>query len=162
MASKTSTSGRLVVDLLRPARRSTCDCLHSRPLNRRVPRQYRNISTAAPQLSEMEVDTDLPPRWAHTPPAMKAPVRASPARLGVKSLPVNTDQRKLDEAYVKFLGRGGDKLLSEETKWLAVTSKSFDHGRRGFNDRLAFFGMVPTGVAAATLDTDGHGRETDS
>lgn len=32
-------------------------------------------------------------------------------------------------------------MLSEETKWLAVTNKSFDAGRRGFNDRLAFFGM---------------------
>lgn len=25
-------------------------------------------------------------------------------------------------------------------QWLAVTHKSFDHGRRGFNDRLAFLG----------------------
>jgi len=25
-------------------------------------------------------------------------------------------------------------------QWLAVTHKSFDHARRGFNDRLAFFG----------------------
>lgn len=31
-------------------------------------------------------------------------------------------------------------MLSDETKWLAVTHKSFDHGRRGFNDRLAFLG----------------------
>jgi hypothetical protein len=45
--------------------------------------------------------------------------------------------------YLSFLGQNGDKLLSEETKWLAVTSKSFDHGRRGFNDRLAFFGQSP-------------------
>ena len=33
-------------------------------------------------------------------------------------------------------------MLSEETKWLAVTHKSFDHGRRGFNDRLAFLGKL--------------------
>ena len=26
------------------------------------------------------------------------------------------------------------------SQWLAVTHKSFDHGRRGFNDRLAFLG----------------------
>ena len=32
-------------------------------------------------------------------------------------------------------------MLTEETKWLAVTHKSFDHGRRGFNDRLAYLGM---------------------
>ena len=31
-------------------------------------------------------------------------------------------------------------MLEEEIKWLAVTHKSFDHGRRGFNDRLAFLG----------------------
>jgi large subunit ribosomal protein L15 len=73
---------------------------------------------------------------------MKAPVRAKPLRQ-TTPLKVNTDQRKLDEVYVRFLGRGGDTLLSEETKWLAVTSKSFDHGRRGFNDRLAFFGESP-------------------
>lgn len=39
-----------------------------------------------------------------------------------------------------MLGEGGDKILSEEVKWLAVTHKSFDQGRRGFNDRLAFIG----------------------
>lgn len=32
-------------------------------------------------------------------------------------------------------------MLSDEVKWLAVTHKSFDQGRRGFNDRLAFLGM---------------------
>lgn len=32
-------------------------------------------------------------------------------------------------------------MLTDEVKWLAVTHKSFDHGRRGFNDRLAFLGM---------------------
>jgi large subunit ribosomal protein L15 len=32
-------------------------------------------------------------------------------------------------------------VLDEEAKWLAVTHKSFDHGRRGFNDRLAYLGM---------------------
>jgi len=30
--------------------------------------------------------------------------------------------------------------LSEETKWLAVTHKSFDQGKRGFNDRLSYLG----------------------
>ncbi|KAH0542290.1 hypothetical protein FGG08_003317 [Glutinoglossum americanum] len=42
--------------------------------------------------------------------------------------------------YNLFLGPGGDKWLSIEVKWLAVTHKSFDHGRRGFNDRMAFLG----------------------
>ncbi|KAG7116514.1 54S ribosomal protein L15 like [Verticillium longisporum] len=53
---------------------------------------------------------------------------------------VNSDPKKLDQMYVRFLGRDGDKLLPEEIKWLAVTHKSFDYGRRGFNDRLAFLG----------------------
>jgi len=103
---------------------------------------------------------------------MKAPVRAKPLRQ-TTPLKVNTDQRKLDEVYVRFLGRGGDTLLSEETKWLAVTSKSFDHGRRGFNDRLAFFGkrilelqcslgLLSVSSASSFLkgrDKDPHGRE---
>ncbi|OCT52391.1 hypothetical protein CLCR_11047 [Cladophialophora carrionii] len=87
----------------------------------------------------MDVDRDSPPRWSQTPPALKAPVRVRPPRIS-QPLKVNKDQRKLDEFYTKFLGRDGDKMLSEETKWLAVTNKSFDAGRRGFNDRLAFFG----------------------
>jgi large subunit ribosomal protein L15 len=44
--------------------------------------------------------------------------------------------------YTRLLGREGPTLLSDETKWLAVTHKSFDHGRRGFNDRLSYFGMT--------------------
>ena len=71
---------------------------------------------------------------------MKAPFRARVKKEEARPLEINSDPRKLDEVYVRLLGQGGDKLLSEETKWLAVTAKSFDHGRRGFNDRLAFFG----------------------
>jgi large subunit ribosomal protein L15 len=47
----------------------------------------------------------------------------------------------LDRFYIKFLGRGGDEVLTDEVKWLAITHKSFDQGRRGFNDRLAYLGM---------------------
>jgi large subunit ribosomal protein L15 len=54
---------------------------------------------------------------------------------------VNEDPKKLNDFYVRMLGPGGDALLREETKWLAVTHKSFDQGRRGFNDRLSYFGM---------------------
>ena len=53
---------------------------------------------------------------------------------------VNSDPRRLDKVYDQVLGRGGYQMLTEEVKWLAVTHKSFDHGRRGFNDRLAFLG----------------------
>lgn len=54
---------------------------------------------------------------------------------------VNSDPEVLDRFYIRMLGNEGDKFLSEEVKWLAVTHKSFDQGRRGFNDRLAFLGM---------------------
>lgn len=70
---------------------------------------------------------------------MTAPYRIRPqAKGGV--FKVNEDPRKLDDVYVRMLGPGGDKILGEEVKWLAVTHKSFDHGRRGFNDRLAYLG----------------------
>lgn len=61
----------------------------------------------------------------------------------------NSDPKKLDAFYVNFLGKGGDRVLTEEVKWLAVTHKSFDQGRRGFNDRLAFFGTSIGGAFAA-------------
>jgi large subunit ribosomal protein L15 len=54
---------------------------------------------------------------------------------------VNANPEVLDQFYTRMLGNEGDRMLSEETKWLAVTHKSFDQGRRGFNDRLAFLGM---------------------
>ncbi|KAI4188445.1 MAG: hypothetical protein LQ348_003924 [Seirophora lacunosa] len=53
---------------------------------------------------------------------------------------VNEDPVKLDEVLVRVLGKDGDKMLTDEVKWLTVTHKSFDHGRRGFNDRLAYLG----------------------
>jgi large subunit ribosomal protein L15 len=53
---------------------------------------------------------------------------------------VNEDPAKLDDALNNLLGKGGERLLPEELKWLAVTHKSFDQGRRGFNDRLAYLG----------------------
>ena len=58
---------------------------------------------------------------------------------------VNDDIETLNSAYDNFIGssvprKRGSELLDEETKWLAITHKSFDHGRRGFNDRLAFLG----------------------
>jgi large subunit ribosomal protein L15 len=31
-------------------------------------------------------------------------------------------------------------MLSDETKWLAITHKSFDQGKRGFNERLSLLG----------------------
>lgn len=82
------------------------------------------------------------PRWAATPSRMAMPVRARPGPRQRQSPPftVNSDPSLLDEAYTSFLGKNGDSVLPDEIKWLAVTHKSFDHARRGFNDKLAFLG----------------------
>lgn len=70
---------------------------------------------------------------------MMAPVRSKPPVLN-NDFVVNKDPEKLDQVYSRVLGVGGDKILTDEVKWLAVTHKSFDHGRRGYNDRLAYLG----------------------
>jgi large subunit ribosomal protein L15 len=72
---------------------------------------------------------------------MKAPIPLNLKKPG-NEIRINSDPAKLDEVYVRMLGRDGDKMLSDEVKWLAVTHKSFDHGRRGFNDRLAYLGRL--------------------
>lgn len=79
------------------------------------------------------------PRWKETPPAMKAPVKLRYVP-GKAEFPINSDPIVLDRFYVRMLGPGWDKMISEDVKWQAVTHKSFDQGRRGFNDRLAFLG----------------------
>lgn len=74
---------------------------------------------------------------------MAMPVRT---RRATKQPPfvVNQDASLLDNVYRKVLGKEGDQMLPEELKWLAVTHKSFDHARRGFNDRLAYLGTKPS------------------
>ncbi|KAF2864593.1 hypothetical protein K470DRAFT_208478 [Piedraia hortae CBS 480.64] len=98
------------------------------------------------------------PRWKQTPPAMKMPFRLRP----VPDQPewkVNGDMETLDQWYDEFLRRvvsppqRGRDILPEEIKWLAITHKSFDHGRRGFNERLAYLGkrFVDLQVSLALL-----------
>lgn len=91
-------------------------------------------------ISRQDVETQERSRWEAPPPRMTAPFRSKPPVLG-NDFRVNEDPYRLDEAYIRVLGPGGDSMLTDEVKWLAVTHKSFDHGRRGFNDKLAFFGM---------------------
>jgi hypothetical protein len=102
------------------------------------------------------------PRWQQTPPRMMAPYRVRPqAKGGV--FKVNEDPRRLDDAYTRMLGQGGDKVLGDEVKWLAVTHKSFDHGRRGFNDRLAYLGMCKSmRCLAGGWGANGESRTADS
>jgi large subunit ribosomal protein L15 len=106
-----------------------------------VPTSARAFATTTPARSpDYDTETAARPRWQQTPPRMVAPFRVRPKPRG-PDFKVNDDPRRLDEAYTRMLGPGGDKVLSDEVKWLAVTHKSFDHGRRGFNDRLAYLGV---------------------
>ncbi|KAL8702894.1 MAG: hypothetical protein Q9201_003928 [Fulgogasparrea decipioides] len=66
---------------------------------------------------------------------------------------VNQDPKLLDKALIRVLGKGGDEMLTEEVKWLAVTHKSFDHGRRGFNDRRESLRDEFTGRRIVELQT---------
>jgi large subunit ribosomal protein L15 len=91
------------------------------------------------------------PRWAQTPPAMK-----STFSLNTPKTPqiwhVNEDPAKLDAIYERLLGGEVTRALPEELKWLAVTHKTFDQGRRGFNTKLAFYGEPSsTGAPAGGL-----------
>lgn len=103
---------------------STCHCQRRHAI--------RTITTTSTPNQEQT------PRWSQTPTGMAAPVRvrARPKQTFI----VNEDPAKLDIMYNKLLGQNGSKMLHDETKWLAVTHKSFDQGRRGFNDRLSFMG----------------------
>ncbi|KAF4429896.1 hypothetical protein CFRS1_v011957 [Colletotrichum fructicola] len=121
----------------------------------------RTFATAAADSKINELprrdDTSERPRWSYTPEGMKAPfsphITIDPRR---KVWKVNNDPKVLDEMYVRFLGRGGDTMLPEEVKWLAVTHKSFDQGRRGFNDRLAY---VVAAEKEGAIVPDEYGRE---
>jgi len=123
----------------------------------------RALSTSTPRLAEGSPQRPVPepvdglasldgvegtsePRWKRTPPRMKAPFsvyeRKDPNRRDWK---VNEDPNKLRHAYERFVGHDVAKGLPEELQFLAVTHKSFDQGRRGFNTKLAFLGKCPCG-----------------
>ena len=87
-------------------------------------------------------EANVVPRWKTTPAQMVAPFRSKPPPRKPSYFAVNEDPERLDKVYMEVLGKSGDQVLTEEVKWLAVTHKSFDQGRRGYNDRLAFLGMV--------------------
>lgn len=105
----------------------------------------RGFSTSTPALEQSPESNEEKPRWSYTPPTAKAPfsLRFNSKR---PAFPVNSDPKVLDDFYIRMLGKDGDKVLSEEVKWLAVTHKSFDQGRRGFNDRLAYLGEDESGL----------------
>ncbi|KAM0723705.1 hypothetical protein Q7P37_000693 [Cladosporium fusiforme] len=85
------------------------------------------------------------PRWKQTPPQMQMPFRLRP-QPNQPVWKVNDKVELVDDAFDKFVGHAGGKgmrgrdVLPEEIKWQSLTHKSFDHGRRPFNDKLAYLG----------------------
>ncbi|KAJ5223432.1 hypothetical protein N7468_007974 [Penicillium chermesinum] len=142
-----------------------------RPLSTLISRRPFSTSPKSGSTAEQSSEQDIAieeakrPRWSYTPPAAKAPFS-----LRARKHPeyrVNEDPAVLDQFYVRLLGDGGEKVLQDELKWLAVTHKSFDQGRRGFNDRLAFLGknivqlqaslaLVQNGEAVSQIDKYGR------
>jgi large subunit ribosomal protein L15 len=80
------------------------------------------------------------PRWKAAPAGLHLPFKIRNAD-GKPAWRCNDDALLLNRMYVRLLGSRGPTLLKDETKWLAVTHKTFDQGKRGFNERLAFYGM---------------------
>jgi len=108
----------------------------------------RQLSTSAARTTDASLETAAEqkerPRWSYTPERMKGPgfsinVVKNPSRTVWQN---NDDPAKLDAMYTRLLGSKGDRMLPDEIKWLAITHKSFDQGRRGFNTRLAYFGRL--------------------
>ncbi|OBT93048.1 hypothetical protein VE01_09009 [Pseudogymnoascus verrucosus] len=144
-------------------------CSASAPLSslaaRVAPAQAQKLfSTSVARAEELSER----PRWSYTPEKMKAPFQPR-VKNPQMAFSVNEDPALLDAVYTKFLGVGGENALTDEVKWLAVTHKSFDQGRRGFNDKLAFLGkrilvlqgttVLLTSQAPPPASTDAYNRE---
>ncbi|KAK3905490.1 ribonuclease-III-like-domain-containing protein [Staphylotrichum tortipilum] len=142
----------------RPAFSAACNALRrcrrpAQPTGQQVGQQLspplRQLSSSASRSSthdavETAAEQIERPRWSYTPERMKGPgfsinIVKNPTRTIWSN---NNDPAKLDAMYNRLLGSNGDKVLPDEIKWLAVTHKSFDQGRRGFNTRLAYFGRL--------------------
>lgn len=140
-------SSRSATQLARQAlQSSTKSAILTRPLAA-TSIQNRSFSSSSRLLQDASYEASATfsgegsSRWDHTPERMKAPFSPHITKDPSRSVwVVNESPKKLDEALNNLLGHGGDRLLPDELKWLAVTHKSFDQGRRGFNDRLAFLG----------------------
>ncbi|KAI9822432.1 MAG: hypothetical protein M1827_000151 [Pycnora praestabilis] len=134
------------------ANSNTCPCLYRScaKIIQTLPSSFRarNASTSTTVSHDEVINSRPQQRWAETPRGMVAPVRSRSKSL-LNEFEVNEDPVRLEQAYDKILGPRGAQMLTEEVRWLAVTHKSFDHGRRGFNDRLAF--LVPIGKRMVDL-----------
>ncbi|KAM0258694.1 hypothetical protein ACHAQJ_003702 [Trichoderma viride] len=144
---------------LQSCRPSLARCRHSIRAFAPCARAYATESAPStpesfkmPAATTTTPSTKTKPRWSQTPQGMKAPLQLDFAKSPRNKIwVVNNDPTRLDEVYNRLLGPGGSKMLPEELKWLAVTHKSFDQGRRGFNDRLALLGRL-TMVMEATKE----------
>ncbi|KAL2019165.1 hypothetical protein VTK56DRAFT_10037 [Thermocarpiscus australiensis] len=139
----------------RSAFSSTCKTLRvcsnsAQSAAHRLGQPVRQLSTSATRNNEAVDSPPQPappqerPRWSYTPERMKGPgfsinIVKDPRRTVWHN---NDDPAKLDAMYNRLLGPNGEKMLPDEIKWLAITHKSFDQGRRGFNTRLAYFGRL--------------------
>ena len=112
-----------------------------------------SLRTAARRTTTIQTSTQLQtyatytppaadtPRWMQTPAAMDMPIKLRTTRPRQNAPYVaNENPSTLDAALSQLLGKSASTLLPSELQWLSVTHKSFDHGRRGFNDKLAFLG----------------------
>jgi hypothetical protein len=144
----------LIASRLRPGRdQALITSTRSRPSTASTPcspasrphlSQARHLSSTCSRRQEFhDIDTERAdrPRWQQTPRGMTMPIRVRP-KIKNNEFQCNNDPRRLDDMYTKFFGEGGDQWLSDETKWLAITHKSFDQGKRGFNDRLSYLGRA--------------------
>lgn len=134
----TATPITTIPNLLRPRRARKLHCQYQPPRALTSPLPMRSFSTTS---SCPMVPQQGTPRWMYTPPRMTAPVSLKKNRAD-NVWHVNESQALLDDFYARLLGEDGPTLLTDEVKWLAVTHKSFDQGRRGYNDRLAFLGTL--------------------
>ncbi|RFU31530.1 hypothetical protein B7463_g4811, partial [Scytalidium lignicola] len=135
MASKPT---RRLVNAVQKQSWQRCSCSVKPTCSGSFPVRQFSASSRRPEV-QYNTEAEERPRWSYTPKQMTAPFHPR-IKDPSKAYECNSDPVKLDRMYSTFLGRGGDKLLTDEIKWLAITHKSFDQGRRGFNDRLAFLG----------------------
>ncbi|KAM5378213.1 hypothetical protein ACJA88_005947 [Fusarium oxysporum] len=136
-------SSQFITMALQPCRSGLWRSRHAARTLMPCVRTYATDSTPESFRTKTPSSSGVVPRWSQTPAAMKAPLQLDWAKNPQNKVwTVNNDPKKLDEVYERLLGPGGSKLLPEELKWLAVTHKSFDQGRRGFNDRLALLGRM--------------------
>lgn len=143
MSSRSSSSSltRLGASL---TQKRTCLHCHINLLQKAYFQRLRNHTSSTTNLYESKQyrePRNERPRWSATPPQYTAPYRSKPP-VEPNDFPVNEDPKALDAFYEKVFGAGGHRLLREEVKWLAVTHKSFDQGKRGYNERLAVLGTL--------------------